>query len=149
VADLSQQQQDSMQTDQATHEAGQYDGLIAALNDTKASLGSILKAAPGINTIHTTLAVILILTECQSTIMMTTKLLPTVCYICQWSVPTSNPGMCLVLDEFLAFYLLCTVCTGQSYNSIYSLSKTPITAVWVQRRETLTLQPGINICAHD
>lgn len=51
VADLSQQQQDRMQTDQATHEAGQHDGLIAALNDTKASLGSILKAAPGTNTI--------------------------------------------------------------------------------------------------
>ncbi len=72
-----------MQTDQATHEAGQYDGLIAALNDTKASLGSILKAAPGINTIHTTLAVILILTECQSTIMMTTN-------CCQQSVTSVN-----------------------------------------------------------
>jgi len=63
VADLSQQQQERMQTDQATQEAGQHDGLIAALNDTKASLGSILKAAPGMHTIPTTLAVILILTE--------------------------------------------------------------------------------------
>lgn len=44
VADL---QQSSMQTDQPA--AGQYDGLTAALNATKASLANILKAAPGIS----------------------------------------------------------------------------------------------------
>lgn len=37
-----------MQTDQAMHETGQYDALLGALNETKASLGSVLKAAPGI-----------------------------------------------------------------------------------------------------
>jgi len=91
VAELSQQQQERMQTDQATHEAGQHDGLIAALNDTKASLGSILKAAPGTNTIHTTPAVILILTEGQSTIMLTSKLLPiSLLHLSLVCAPTSN-----------------------------------------------------------
>lgn len=47
VADLSQQQMDRMQTNQAAHESGQYDPLIGALNETKASLSSLLKAAPG------------------------------------------------------------------------------------------------------
>lgn len=47
LAETSQQQQDSMQTDQAAHEAGQYDALIGALNETKASLGTVLKTAPG------------------------------------------------------------------------------------------------------
>ncbi len=48
VAEMSQQQQDSMQTDQAAHEAGQYDALIRALNETKASLGTVLKTVPGV-----------------------------------------------------------------------------------------------------
>lgn len=48
VAEMSQQQQDSMQTDQAAHEAGQYDALIGALNETKASLGTVLKTVPGV-----------------------------------------------------------------------------------------------------
>ena len=47
VADVSQQLEERMQTDQAAHEAAQYEGLIGALNETKASLGSILKTAPG------------------------------------------------------------------------------------------------------
>ena len=38
-----------MQTDQQTHETAQYDALLAALNETKASLGSILKSAPGLS----------------------------------------------------------------------------------------------------
>ncbi len=111
VADLSQQQQERMQTDQAPHEAGQNDGLIAALNDTKASLGSILKAAPGTNTIHATLAVILILTESQSTIMLTSKLsfnsLLRLSIVC---APISSQGQCIIMfDECLAFYLFCAV----------------------------------------
>jgi len=48
VAEMSQQQQDGMQTDQAAHEAGQYDALIGALVKTKASLGSVLKTTPGV-----------------------------------------------------------------------------------------------------
>ncbi|KAL3135680.1 hypothetical protein ABBQ38_006152 [Trebouxia sp. C0009 RCD-2024] len=47
VAELSQQHQDGMQIDQAAHEAGQHDALIGALNETKASLGTVLKTAPG------------------------------------------------------------------------------------------------------
>ena len=47
VAEMSQQQQEGMQTDQAAHEAGQYDALIGALIETKASLGSVLKTTPG------------------------------------------------------------------------------------------------------
>ena len=42
---VAEQQDSSMQTDQAV--AGQHDGLIAALNTTKASLAAVLKAAPG------------------------------------------------------------------------------------------------------
>ena len=45
---MSQQHQDGMQVDQAAHEAGQYDALIGALNETKASLGTVLKTAPGV-----------------------------------------------------------------------------------------------------
>ena len=48
VAELSQQQEDRMQTDQQTHETAQYDALLGALNETKANLGSILKSAPGL-----------------------------------------------------------------------------------------------------
>lgn len=48
VAELSQQHQDGMQIDQAAHEAGQHDALIGALNETKASLGTVLKTAPGV-----------------------------------------------------------------------------------------------------
>ena len=48
VTEMSQQQQDDMQTDQASHEAGRYDGIIGALNETKASLGSVLKTTPGV-----------------------------------------------------------------------------------------------------
>ena len=47
VAELTQQQAERMQTDQDGHETAQYDALLAAVNETKASLGSILKAAPG------------------------------------------------------------------------------------------------------
>lgn len=50
VAEMSQQQQDGMQTDQAAHEVGQYDALIGALIETKASLGSVLKTTPGVCT---------------------------------------------------------------------------------------------------
>lgn len=45
LQEVAEQQDNSMQTDQPA--AGQYDSLIAALNSTKASLGAVLKAAPG------------------------------------------------------------------------------------------------------
>ena len=48
VAELSQQQQDRMQTNQMSHEAGQFDALIGALNETKSNLGSSLKTTPGV-----------------------------------------------------------------------------------------------------
>lgn len=53
VAEMSQQQQEGMQVDQAAHEAGQYDALIGALNETKASLGTVLKTAPGLRRLLT------------------------------------------------------------------------------------------------
>lgn len=45
LQEVAERQDSSMQTDQAA--AGQYDSLIAALNATKASLATVLKAAPG------------------------------------------------------------------------------------------------------
>lgn len=45
LQEVAEKQDNSMQTDQPA--AGQYDSLIAALNSTKASLGAVLKAAPG------------------------------------------------------------------------------------------------------
>ena len=45
LQEVAEQQENSMQTDQPA--AGQFDSLIAALNSTKASLGAVLKAAPG------------------------------------------------------------------------------------------------------
>lgn len=45
LQEVAAQQDSAMQTDPPA--AGQYDSLIAALNDTKASLAAVLKAAPG------------------------------------------------------------------------------------------------------